>query len=113
MNKEQNATIQQINAHIAKVEAIATELLTGVDINELSPLERMAMACRFLGLYQRAIALKNVCELGQPDQQSDILIASLMRGMRGEDVPQEALDLIDKVAESTLMVEEEEDGSWA
>jgi hypothetical protein len=108
MKKDQNTTIEQVNAHIKNVEGIVADLLTRVKLSELSTSECMTMAARFLGLYQRGLALKHVCELGQPDRQENILMAAIMRQMRGEEQPQEALDFIAEMSEASF---EEEDDS--
>jgi hypothetical protein len=112
MKKDQNTTIERINAHMKNVEVIVADLLARVKLSELSSRECLTMAARFLGLYQRALSLRHVCELGQPDRQGNILIASLMRQMRGEEQPQEALDLIAQMSEASFesAFEEEEDG---
>jgi hypothetical protein len=111
MRKDLHSTVKQLNTHIEKIEGSVTDLLAGVELDALLPVKRLALAARFLGLYQHAVGLRHSCEVGLPDQRDSVFLASLARQMRGEDeTPEEELRVIAELAEVTFIDEEDEDG---
>lgn len=87
-----STTLKRIDAQINRIDELVYKLLNGdeihgikpVDISEMSAYERMNVASRFMALSQRGIALRQTCELDQPENRETMLIAAFMRQMRGE-----------------------------
>jgi hypothetical protein len=111
MRKNLHSTVKQLNAHIEKIEGIVTDLLAGVELDALLPVERLALAARFLGLYQHAVGLRHSCEVALPDRRDNVFLASIARYMRGEDeTPEEKLRVVAELSEVNFVEDEDEDG---
>jgi hypothetical protein len=110
MKKSIHHTVKQIDAHIERIEGIVADLLAGVELDALLPVERLALAARFLGLYQHAVGLRHSCEVGLPDRRDNVFLASIARQMRGEDeTPEEKLRVIAELAFVDAEDEDEDD----
>jgi hypothetical protein len=83
--KRRNDTARRVNKQIESVERIIDDLLIGVNFDELTSAERLSFAARFMMQHARALALRQTVEMDAPEQRESIMIAALMRQMRGED----------------------------
>jgi len=79
--KSQNKRIQQ---WIEKLEKQATDLLDGIELDELTAKERVELALKCLGHTQRFIMLDQQLESETPTGQTTVMLAAIMRSMRGE-----------------------------
>lgn len=84
---------QRINTWIERLEQQANDLIAGVALDELSAKERVDLAVKIMGQLQRFLALRQQAEQAAspaPAANTQVLIANLMRQMRGEAVPASA-----------------------
>jgi hypothetical protein len=82
--QRRNDTARRINKQIESVERLIADLLVGVNMDELTSAERLSFAARFMMQHARALALRQTVEMDAPESREHILIAALMRQMRGE-----------------------------
>lgn len=91
-----NKTIQKIDAQLARIDELVEKLLDGVDLSELSSYERLVVASRFMGLSQRAIAIRQTCQVERSENREGLLVAAFMRQMRGEAESGDALRILEE-----------------
>ncbi len=75
---------QKIHAEITRMDAKAQELIDGVDLDELSAKERLDLAVKFISLKQRFLLIAQQQQAATPAGRTEILLAAVMRQMRGE-----------------------------
>jgi hypothetical protein len=91
-----NRTIQKIDEQLKRIDDLIEKLLDGIAITEMSSYQRFMIVSRLLGLSQRGMALRQTCELDHPENRENLLIAALMRQMRGEMQASEMLRIVEK-----------------
>ena len=77
-----NVTIELINQQLTCMQEIIDQLLHNLRINEMDTTQKLNTAVRFICQYQRALALRQLCEKATPDTPSEAEILGLMRIMR-------------------------------
>jgi hypothetical protein len=84
-NQPRAQSLQRVEKQIAQIERVIEALLDGVDINKLTPKDRLTIATRFAALQQKAIALEHSIAAKQYETYDSMFIATIMRKMRGEE----------------------------
>lgn len=75
---------QRITSWIDRLENQAQTLMDGANLDELSAKERLDLAVKFIALKQRFILIEQQTTSGTPAGRTDVLLAAVMRQMRGE-----------------------------
>lgn len=103
-----NKTIQKIDAQLAHIDELITNLLDDVDLSELSAYQRLMIVSRLMGLAQKGIAIRQTCQAGQSENRENLLFAAYMRDMRGEPPSSDDHRIIEQLP---LLVSEEPEES--
>jgi hypothetical protein len=85
---------QKIEQQMTRIEALIEELLADIDLHELKTKDRLAVAARFMALYQHAAVVEDALHANLAKQHDRLSIDLVMRRMRGEDI-KEKLHVID------------------
>jgi hypothetical protein len=86
MSKQSNN--ERIEKWIETIEQKANLLISGADLEDLSSKERIELGLRCINTMQRFIVLSQQIEAETPTGSTSIMLAAIMRQMRGEiDIP--------------------------
>ena len=77
-------TRQRVNTQLARIEQLIADLTDEVDLSELSTKERLELAVKLLGQQGRMLLIRQQCEVETPQGGTSVLMAAIMRKMRGE-----------------------------
>ena len=88
-DKKHQNIIKRIDQQISSIEKVVAELLNSVCIDEMSAYQRLSIAVRFIGQYQRVLALRQSYDIEEPVNHEQEMMTRLMRQMRGEDVDED------------------------
>jgi hypothetical protein len=81
----QHTHLQRVQQWVERLEARANELLKNINVEELTPKERIDLALKCIAHAQRFLILGQQLEAKTPREKSQQLImAAIMRQMRGE-----------------------------
>jgi len=83
MSKE-DKHLERIDKQIENIENRINTLMEGVEVEMLTPSERMDFAIKLQGQLARFLALRKSSELAVPEGQEKALLAVFMRQLRGE-----------------------------
>lgn len=89
-------TLQKIDAQLEKISGIVEQLLEDIDISTLNTEQRLNLAIKFMGTWQKGVAIRQTCLVDQPENRENLLIAAFMRQMRGESASTEAYRIIEE-----------------
>lgn len=85
--KYQNSDIvNKISMQITRIEQIIEDLLTDIDMEDMSTYERLSLVPRFLLQQQRAIEIQQTLIITEPEQRESILINTLIGQMRSTSI---------------------------
>ena len=80
----QRTHLQRVQQWVERLEARANELLKNINVEELTPKERIDLALKCIAHAQRFLILGQQLEAKTPRDKSQLIISAIMRQMRGE-----------------------------
>jgi len=85
VNKQRRKdTIDKIEGQIDRVEEIIGKLLEDIDMEMITPLDKLNVAIKFMAQHARLISLKNSVEIDEPANREVTLFTVLQKHLRGE-----------------------------
>ena len=88
-NIRRKESIEKIDQQILRAEEITNNLLEDLDMSEITAVDRLNIAVKFMALQSRLISMKNAVELDEPEKQGLTILAAFQRHLRGENVIEE------------------------
>jgi hypothetical protein len=85
-SKKQDTYLEKIDKQIEIIENKINALLEDINIEEITPIDKMELAIKFMAQYTKFLALRKSSELSMPEGQEKALLAVWMRQLRGESV---------------------------
>ena len=86
VNKQRRRdTIDKINKQMDMVEGIIGNLLEDLDMEMITPLDKLNVAVKFMAQHARLVSLKNSVEIDEPVARETMLFTVLQKHLRGED----------------------------
>lgn len=79
-----NDTLTRVNHQLARIERVIADLVDDVDVSELKSKERLDLAIKLMGQQGRMLLIRQQCEAETPAGGTNVLMAAIMRKMRGE-----------------------------
>jgi hypothetical protein len=84
MDKQSTDTMRRVNAQLARIEQLIADLVSVMDLAELSTKERLDLVVKLLGQQGRMLLIRQQCEVETPQGGTSVLMAAIMRKMRGD-----------------------------
>ena len=76
--------LEKIEKQIENIENRIHTLMEDIEIEDLTPSERMDFAIKLMGQQVKFLHLRKSCELNRPEGREEALMAVWMKQLRGE-----------------------------